>query len=202
MNRDPDHAAAPPMYVLTKYTRDGSRNRLTVIQGFEVPLRKLVIVLLGLAASIVPALFAAVVAGYWALIVPVIFVAAGLWLIEHRTRDGLKVPMWKSIKYRYEEPIDRFLCGGRPVNPLTTGYFRIIPSSTRVIRAEVDAADVFSPIPRLRPTLGPTLDRAGTCTAAAADPAEVRPGRQSRRKGRSARRFHFHRGPFGFADLP
>lgn len=198
MSRDPDHAAAPPMYVLTKYTRDGSRNRQTVIQGFEIPLRKLVIVLLGLAASIVPTLFAAVVAGYWALIVPVLVVAAGLWLIEHRTRDGLKVPMWKSIKHRYEEPIDQFLCGGRPVNPLTTGYFRIIPSSTRMIRAEVDAADVFSPIPRLRRT----LDRAGTCTAAAADPAQVRPGRRSRRQGRSTRRFHFHRGPFGFADLP
>lgn len=199
MNRDPDHAAAPPMYVLTKYTRDGSRNRQTVIQGFEIPLRKLVIVLLGLAASIVPALFAAVVAGYWALIVPVIFVAAGLWLIEHRTRDGLKVPMWKSIKYRYEEPIDQFLCGGRPVNPLTTGYFRIIPSSTRVIRAEVDAADVFSPLQRCRSA----FDQAGPCTPVAADPAKVRPWRRGRRHGRSAtRRVHFHRGPFGFADLP
>ncbi|WP_138180197.1 hypothetical protein [Nakamurella multipartita] len=191
------------MFVLTKYTRDGSRNRQTVIQGFEMPLRKLVIILMGLAVSIVPTVFAAVFVDYWAMLIPLICVAAALWLVEHRTRDGLRVPMWQSIKHRYEEPIDQFLCGGRPVNPLATGYFRIIPSSVHVVRAEVDAAEVFSPLPHPhRPAA--TLSAAEEAAPAAGRVSRVRDRRDRPRQvtNRLRKRLRHRSRSLSLFDLP
>lgn len=141
---EPGRMAAPRMFTLTRYTREAGRNRISVIQGFEVPLRKLILVLTGLGLSVVPTIFVAVLFGYWAVLIPIVFVGGLLFLVETRSRDGLRVPMWKAIKHRQQEPVDQFLCGGKPVDPLATGYYRIVPSSTRVHRDQPDMADLFA----------------------------------------------------------
>lgn len=144
---EPGGIAAPRMFTLTRYTREAGRNRISVIQGFEVPLRKLILVLTGLGLSVVPTIFVAVLFGYWAVLIPIVFVGGLLFLVETRSRDGLRVPMWKAIKHRQQEPVDQFLCGGKPADPLATGYYRIVPSSTPVHRDPPDMADLFTSLP-------------------------------------------------------
>lgn len=144
---EPGGIAAPRMFTLTRYTREAGRNRISVIQGFEVPLRKLILVLTGLGLSVVPTVFVAVLLGYWAVLVPIVFVGGLLFLVETRSRDGLRVPMWKAIQHRQQEPVDQFLCGGKPVDPLATGYYRIVPSSIPVYRDQPDMADLFAALP-------------------------------------------------------
>lgn len=88
----------PVVYSLTELTgRNRNENRRMVVMTFEVKRRSFMVSIISFAISLPLTGLVGIVAGVWALIVPVIFIIAGLWLWDSRQRKGLKLLNYQAI---------------------------------------------------------------------------------------------------------
>jgi hypothetical protein len=88
-------------YSLTRLTgRRKNADRSIVVATVEVNRTTFIIVVLSLAASVIPAVIVGILLGSngaFALIVPAAFVAAGLILVDQRTRKGLQLRRYEAM---------------------------------------------------------------------------------------------------------
>jgi len=139
------------VYTLTALTRTANANRRVVIQGIDIPARGLMIA--GLAA--IPALIATVIA--WAIVgelgilmLPIIELAA-FWLIETRSRSGLRLRRYQTFYDQHRSIAGTFVCCGAPIDPLHGTWATVAASSTPALLVDDTdpAEDVFAPVPNL-----------------------------------------------------
>jgi len=125
---------APTVYVLTDITRKANQNRRVVIQGFDVRWRTVVI----LGATAVPAIVLGIIgwslAQQFGLILPPLFIGGAFYLIEHRTRTGLQLPMYRTILDRRRSSIGKFFMCGREIDPAAMPAVTLMASTVPVHR--------------------------------------------------------------------
>lgn len=121
--------AAPQVYTLTALVRGAGATRRVVVASFDLPLRGAVITACALVASIPPTAIAWAIVGKVALVVPVFLVAAAFYLVEARSRSGLRLRNYQQMVDKRRAGIGQFVCYGKPVDPAPRGWARIVASS-------------------------------------------------------------------------
>jgi len=117
------------VFTLTKLTRESTSQRRVVIQGFDLPLRGLMVV--GLAfipAVIVTAILWRLIGDKAVLAIPVVELAA-FWLIESRSRSGLRLRQYQNILDTRRSLSGKFLCCGVRFDPLVGEWIEVVASS-------------------------------------------------------------------------
>lgn len=133
------------VYTLTRLTRTANANRRVVIQGIDIPARGLLIA--GLAA--IPALIATVIA--WAIVgelgvvmLPIVELAA-FWLIETRSRSGLRLRRYQTFYDQHRSISGTFICCGVPIDPLHGTWATVaassVPSLSSLVRGTQPAIE-------------------------------------------------------------
>jgi hypothetical protein len=122
------------VFCLTPLTRGAGSQRRVVVKGFDLPARALLIA--GLAfppAAIVAAIAWSIVGQMGIFAIPVVEGLA-FWLIEARTRSGLRLRTYQALndKRRAKRDADKFFVAGREYDPLGEEWGRIVPSSAPV----------------------------------------------------------------------
>lgn len=127
--------AGPKVYDLTPLTRSFNQRRV-VIQGFDVSLRSLVVFLMGLVPSLVLMAIAWPLVGVYS----VLMFAAGefttFWLIEGRSREGLRLKNYQTIIDARRSNVGKFICCWQPVDVVAGHWHSVLASSVPVIRDE------------------------------------------------------------------
>jgi hypothetical protein len=87
------------LYSLTHLTgRQRNADRKIIIATVETSKAGFVVSIVAVGASIIPTAIAVAIFGPPALvIVPPLFIAAGLWLFRSRSQKGLRLPMYKTL---------------------------------------------------------------------------------------------------------
>ncbi len=109
---------SPSVYSLTALTgRKKNAGRTLIIQGFEVGRRGLIITGLAIAASLIPTFILYGFAGPYAVVfVPPAFIAAAFYFIESRSRKGLQLRMYETIRDKKRADTTTFFICWRPVD--------------------------------------------------------------------------------------
>lgn len=120
------------VFTLSRLTRDVAAQRRVVIQGFDLPFRGLMIA----GASFVPAVVVTIILwplfGSLAIIaIPVVELAA-FWLIETRTRSGLRLRRYQAFVDSRRSIAGKFVCCGEVIDPLHGVWGRVAASSISV----------------------------------------------------------------------
>jgi hypothetical protein len=112
------------VYVLTPLTRSVNLQRRVVIQGFDLPVRGLTITGLALLPALPVAGILWQFIGSYALVSVLVIEAAAHWLIESRTRNGLRLRRYQRFIDIRKSVNGTFLVCSHPVKPLhdTWGY--------------------------------------------------------------------------------
>lgn len=88
----------PVVYSLTPLTgRRRNENRRMVVATVEIKRRTFLVAGASLLASAPVTGLLAMLVGVWAIIVPLLFIGAGLWLWDSRQRKGLKLLNYQAI---------------------------------------------------------------------------------------------------------
>jgi hypothetical protein len=119
----------PEVYTLTKFVRQAGASRRVVIASFDVPLRGAIITGCAVFASILPMTIAWALVGQLALLIPPLFIAAVFYLVEARTRSGLRLRNYQAMVDKKRAAIGEFICYGKPVDPTPSGWGLIMASS-------------------------------------------------------------------------
>jgi len=130
------------VYSLTELTRNASADRRVVIQGFDLPMRGLMIVGIAAIPALIVTIIGWVLVGEYAVLLFVGVEMAAYWLIETRSRRGLQLKRYQTILDRYRSIDGRFTCCGVEIDPLH-GTWATIRSSS-VHRPVTDSFDVES----------------------------------------------------------
>ena len=87
------------LYSLTHLTgRQRNADRKIIIATVETSKAGFIVSIVAVGASILPTAIAVAIFGPPALvIVPPLFIAAGLWLFRSRSQKGLRLPMYKTL---------------------------------------------------------------------------------------------------------
>jgi len=145
------------VYNLTNLTRNANANRRVVIQGIDIPARGLLIA--GLAA--IPAFIATVIA--WMIVgelgvimLPVVELAA-FWLIETRSRSGLRLRRYQTFYDQHRSLTGTFVCCGAAIDPLHGTWATVaassVPSMSSVARSGgPDIDEAFRTVDPIRKT--------------------------------------------------
>lgn len=106
----------PVVYSLTALTgRSRNENRRMVVMTFEVKRRTFLVSLASFALSLPLTGIAGIIFGVWALIVPVVFIAGGLWMWDSRQRKGLKLLNYQAIIDSRKAANGTLYVAGQPV---------------------------------------------------------------------------------------
>ena len=118
------------VYSLTPMTRSVNLQRRVVIQGFDLPMRGLTIA----GFALIPALpLTAMVwpfLGVYALFTLFIVEAAAFWMIETRTRSGLKLRRYQRFLDMRKSVEGSFMICGEVVHPNEHLFGYVVDSST------------------------------------------------------------------------
>ena len=125
------------MFSLSPLTRRAASQRRVIVSGWDVPLRGFMIFLAALPVALaVTALLWVLFAGEYALaMIPVVEIAV-FWLIETRTRSGLRLRTYQTILDSQRAQIGTFFCCWRVIDPLSGRLGVIVASSIPVVPAE------------------------------------------------------------------
>jgi len=117
------------VFTLSRLTRDVATQRRVVIQGFDLPFRGLMIA----GVSFIPAVVVTLI--FWPLFgslaviaIPVVELAA-FWIIETRTRSGLRLRRYQAFIDARRSLAGKFVCCGEVIDPLH-GLWGTVVSST------------------------------------------------------------------------
>jgi hypothetical protein len=115
------------IFCLTPLTRGAAGQRRVVIQGFDLPARALVIAGLALVPAIVVTLVAWALVGEVALLAVPLVEGVAFWLIETRTRSGLRLRTYQAMadKRKAQREVGRFFVAGREFDPLGEEWVRV-----------------------------------------------------------------------------
>lgn len=131
------------VYVLTPLTRDAGKSRRVIVQGIDLPWRTVVITGSALIASLLPMAFMWLFIGQTALLVIPATIGAAFYLIERRTRSGLRLRTYQAALDKRRAVIDLFLCCGVPVDPSQNSVRRLKSSSAPAVRLDdIDSIDI------------------------------------------------------------
>ena len=119
----------PQVYTLTKLTRSAGQSRRVVVAGFDAPLRGLVVTILALAVSAIPTMILWLAVGPLALVLSMLTVGAAFYLVEGRTRSGLRLRTYQAMIDKKRERIGQFMCCGQAVFPRMSGFGLFLQSS-------------------------------------------------------------------------
>ena len=116
------------VYSLTHLTgRRRNDVRRTVVLTVEVNRHTFLVVLLSLAASVLPTLLAVVLFGIWGVLVPPLTVCAGILLWDTRQRRGMRLQNWQAIVNRRRSQSGTLFVSGRPVpKPTLVMHQRVV----------------------------------------------------------------------------
>ena len=122
---------------MSPLTRRAASQRRVIVSGWDVPLRGFMIFLAALPVALaVTALLWVLFAGEYALaMIPVVEIAV-FWLIETRTRSGLRLRTYQTILDSQRAQIGTFFCCWRVIDPLSGRLGVIVASSIPVVPAE------------------------------------------------------------------
>lgn len=109
--------SAPTVYFLTDITRRSNEHRRVIVQGFDVRWRTVLIVLATAPIGLILTLVLWPIISEPAILVMPATVAGGFWLIEHRTRSGLQLPMYRWLLDRKGSSVGQFFMCGRRIEP-------------------------------------------------------------------------------------
>ncbi len=125
------------MFSLSPLTRRAASQRRVIVSGWDVPFRGFMIFLAALPVALaVTALLWVLFAGEYALaMIPVVEIAV-FWLIETRTRSGLRLRTYQTILDSQRAQIGTFFCCWRVIDPLSGRLGVIVASSIPVVPAE------------------------------------------------------------------
>lgn len=133
------------VYSLTPLTRSVNLQRRIVIQGFDLPLRSVVIS----SVAVVPGALLAVI--LWPLLgtnalfaVPVV-IGAAFWLVESRTRSGLQLRQYQRFMDMRRDVSGQFLLCGEIISPRGHQFGRVVASSMPGV--PLDPASLFPEVP-------------------------------------------------------
>ena len=131
------------VYILTPLTRDAGKSRRVIVQGIDLPWRTVIISGSALIASLLPMAFVWLFIGKAALLVIPITIAAAFYLIERRTRSGLRLRTYQAALDKRRAVINLFLCCGVPVDPSQNSVRLLKSSSAPAVRIDdLDAIDI------------------------------------------------------------
>lgn len=108
---------APTVYFLTDITRRSNEHRRVIVQGFDVRWRTVLILLATTPVGILLSLVLWPILNTPAILAAPITVAGGFWLVEHRTRSGLQLPMYRWLLDRRGSSVGEFFMCGRRIHP-------------------------------------------------------------------------------------
>jgi hypothetical protein len=147
----------PKVYDLTPLTRSFNQRRV-VIQGFDVSLRSLIVFLVGLAPSLILTAIAWTVLGMYALLMLVLGEVATFWLIEGRSRGGLRLKNYRALIDRKRSMSGSFICCWQPIDVTNGTWASVVAAAVPVDRStapQSPATDPFlfrEPAATLRPS--------------------------------------------------
>ena len=131
------------VYVLTPLTRDAGKSRRVIVQGIDLPWRTVVITGSALIASILPMAFIWLFIGQAALLVIPTTIGAAFYLIERRTRSGLRLRTYQAALDKRRAVVNLFLCCGVPVDPSQNSVRLLKSSSAPAVRLDdIDSIDI------------------------------------------------------------
>lgn len=117
------------LYTLTHLTRGASAQRRVVIQGFDLPMRGLMIFGIGLLPALLVTMIAWIALGEYALVAIPLVEGGIFWLIESRTRDGLHLRKYQALLDQRKAQTDVFVMCGETFDPAGS-QLRTVRSNT------------------------------------------------------------------------
>lgn len=108
---------APTVYFLTDITRRSNEHRRVIVQGFDVRWRTVLILLVAVPAGLLLSLILWPIINTPAILACPLAVGAGFWLVEHRSRTGLQLPMYRWLLDRKSSSVGQFFMCGRRIDP-------------------------------------------------------------------------------------
>jgi hypothetical protein len=121
-------------FCLTPLTRGAASQRRVVIQGFDLPARTLLIAGLAFLPAVVVTLIAWVIVGEVGLLAIPLVEGLAFWLIEARTRSGLKLRTYQALadKRKAKREVGKFFVAGRELDPLGEEWVAVRSGSVPV----------------------------------------------------------------------
>lgn len=92
------------------------------MSGFDLPLRKVLVTIFAVAIAFLPTAIAWVFIGSYALGITAAIVGAVFWLVEARTRKGLRLRTYRALLDKRKESLGKFQSCGVEVDPMMTGF--------------------------------------------------------------------------------
>lgn len=129
------------VYSLTPLTRRGAEQRRAVIQGFDIPWTVLRVLAIGFVPAMLLTAIMWVFVGEYAVLVLPMAEGALYWLLESRTRGGLRVRQYQAALDRQRARTNTYMSRGIVSSEAQTGF--LIRSSVPIERPEPDE-ELFS----------------------------------------------------------
>lgn len=123
----------PRLQVLTPLTRGVNENRRRVFGGLEVQYATMLVLLVAFVPGLALTLVLFPLLGSYALLVLLVVEFAAYWLFRARTRSGLGLRNFETIRDRRRTDLDRWFICGLPFDPTR-------PQSGTVLQAHVPVA--------------------------------------------------------------
>ncbi len=107
------------IFCLTPLTSGASRQRRVVLHGFDLPARSLVIAGLAFVPAVLVTAIAWSLVGETALFAVPAVEGLAFWLIETRTRSGLRLKTYQALndKRKAKREVGKFFVAGREFDP-------------------------------------------------------------------------------------
>lgn len=118
------------VYDLTPLTMKANTGRRVIIQGFDLPRRGLILGVSGFVVTMLPASLAYSLLGATGIFVHMVLLGLWFWLIEARSRDGLRLPLYKSIiERKFDSVTNTYIRCWRPIEDQADQYCWLRTSS-------------------------------------------------------------------------
>lgn len=132
-------AQGPTVFVLTSLTRDAAAQRTVVLSGIELPRRNVIIVLLAAIPGLFLGLFLWPTFGKTTAMVAFFAIqGAAYWLIERRSKQGMKLRMWQHLLDSSKKVDGKVFICGEPVDVLTAPLGTIRRNTVPQVKTAAD----------------------------------------------------------------
>ncbi|MDQ2738009.1 MAG: hypothetical protein M3Y35_05170 [Actinomycetota bacterium] len=130
------------VFDLTPLTRSGNQRR-SVIFGIDVYTKYLIIGGVALIAALPITAILWTIFGTGALLVLPVIVGGALWSIEHRSANGLRLPVYKTLDNRRKATTEIFTVCGQQIEPDLNRPVTVKANTVPVVRPDEDP---FAPL--------------------------------------------------------
>lgn len=122
------------LFSLTDFTgRRATKKRTVIVSGFEINAAVVRVVLWSALPVLIVAGVIALIAGPWSVIFSIPILYAGvLWLIESRTKEGLRLRRYQAYLDQRRSVVDNYFVCGSPISIGDDEYANATKSSVGV----------------------------------------------------------------------